>query len=68
MQSGDQCPKCQSGQMHVRTSKPCGGGAYQARYFRCTDCGHEEKSVVESARIMRRQKRGKQPLAMASAY
>jgi hypothetical protein len=57
--SGDKCPKCQQGWLHVRTSKDAWEPGFTIQYIRCTQsgCDFETKAKVAAERIRRRSKR-----------
>lgn len=48
LNSGDSCPKCKTGFMSVRTSKLLASGK-RVRYFRCDNCPHIAKTVVNNS-------------------
>lgn len=56
MDSGDKCPKCNSGRMRVRTSWQVGDKQIQKLQCNNDDCKHtdESKKSVPAERVFRR--------------
>jgi uncharacterized protein (DUF983 family) len=52
MNTGDNCPKCKTGRLRVRTSRAIEG--WQKQVLQCKACSHQENTVVAETAVWRR--------------